>query len=76
MSAIEKAEELRLQAIQLLLTEQDLIGKRLLQLGYDQENSLVGKRRGKRSKIAPEREVTVTDDLLTNKVDELNSPSE
>lgn len=76
MSAIEKAEELRLQAIQLLLTEQDLIGKRLLQLGYDQENSPAGKRRGKRSKIAPERGVTVTDDLLTNKVDELNSPSE
>lgn len=46
MSAIEQAEELRQQAIQLLLAEQELIGERLLQLGYDQETSPVDKRRG------------------------------
>lgn len=76
MKAIEKAEELRQQALQLLRIERELSGEKLLQLGYDQENSAVGKQRGKRSKVAPEREVAETDDPLANRVDELNSPSE
>ena len=75
MSVIEQAEGLRQQAIQLLLAEQELVGDKLLQLGYDQESSPVGKRRGKRSKVAPERDVTVTDALLAGRVDELSSPS-
>lgn len=64
MSVIEQAEGLRQQAIQLLLAEQELVGDKLLQLGYDQESSPVGKRRGKRPKVATERGVTVTDALL------------
>ena len=70
MDAIERAEELRQQAIQLLLAEQELIGEKLLQFGYDQENSPVGKRRGRRPKVATEPDVTVTDALLVEKVDE------
>ena len=70
MGAIEQAEELRQQAIQLLLTEQERVGERLLQLGYDQENSPTSKRRGRRPKVATGPEVTVTDALLAEKVDE------
>jgi len=76
MSVIEQAEVLRQRAIKLLLEEQELVGDKLLQLGYDQESSPVGKRRGKRSKVAAERDVTMADDLLVGRVDELNSPSE
>lgn len=76
MSVIEQAEGLRQEAIRLLLAEQELLGDKLLQLGYDQESSPVGKRRGKRSKLAPERDATVTDALLVGRADELNSPSE
>lgn len=75
MSAIEQAEELRQQAIQLLLAEQELIGERLLQLGYDQENSPVGKRRGRRSKVASEPNVTVNDAPLLKRVEELSKPA-
>ena len=39
MNAIERAEELRQDAIKLLLAEQEVLGEKLLQLGYDQENS-------------------------------------
>jgi hypothetical protein len=72
MSAIEQAEELRQQAIQLLLAEQELVGERLLQLGYDQENPQVGKRRSRRQKAASEPEVMVNSAPLPEKADELN----
>ena len=70
MNAIERAEELRQDAIKLLLAEQEVLGEKLLQLGYDQENSPVVKRRGRRPKTATEQDVTVTDALLVEKVNE------
>ena len=69
MSAIEQAEELRQQAVQLLLAEQELIGERLLQLGYEQENSPVGKRRGRRAKVATEPDAKVNDAPPPEKLD-------
>lgn len=75
MSAIEQAEELRQQAIQLLLAEQEQLGKRLLQLGYDPENSPVGKRRGRRPKVAAEPDAQVNDTLSHKRVDELSVAS-
>lgn len=39
MTAIEKADQLREEAIQLLLAERDQIDDRLHQLGYDQEKT-------------------------------------
>jgi hypothetical protein len=70
MGAREQAAELRQQAIQVLLKEQELIREQLVELGYDQENSPAGKRRGRRAKVATESDVTVTDDILVEKVDE------
>jgi hypothetical protein len=70
MSAREQAAELKQQAIEVLLKEQDLIRKELLEMGYDQENIPAGKRRGRRAKLATESDVTVTDDILVEKVDE------
>jgi hypothetical protein len=70
MNAIQQAEELREQAIQLLLAEQDLIKERLHQWGYDKENSQVGKRRGRRPKAATECDVTFTEGLSAEKVGE------
>jgi len=71
MKAREKAEELRQQALQLLRIEQELSGEKLLQLGFDQENSAVSKQPGKCSKVAPERDVTVTEAPLANRADKL-----
>lgn len=70
MDAKERAEQFRQQAIQVLLTEQETIGKQLLQLGYNPEDSPVGARRGRRSRVAIEPEVTVTDALLIEKAGE------
>ena len=70
MGAREQAAELRQQAIQVLLKEQELIREQLLELGYDQENSTAGKRRGRRAKVATESDVTVTDDILIEKAGE------
>jgi hypothetical protein len=70
MDAIEQATGLRQQAIKVLLDEQERIGGLLLQLGYGQETPPTSKRRGRRPKIATEPDVTVTDALLVEKVDE------
>lgn len=74
MNAIERAEELRQDAIKLLLTEQEVLGEKLLQLGYDQENSPVVKRRGRRPKAAVEPDAPVNDALLVERVDLSGKP--
>jgi hypothetical protein len=75
MSAIEQAEELRQQAIQLLLAEQERLGESLLQLGYDQENSPAGKRRGRRPKVATEPGTIVNEVPTRERVDEVSAAS-
>jgi hypothetical protein len=75
MGAIEQVEELRQQAIQLLLAEQELIAEKLLQLGYDQDNSQAGKRRGRRPKVATEPDVKVNDAPPPAKLDESSRSS-
>jgi hypothetical protein len=50
MTAIEKALELRDQAITILLAEREQIDLQLAQLGYGQEKAPNGKRRGRPAK--------------------------
>jgi hypothetical protein len=51
MNAIEHAENLRQQAIAILVKERDEIDARLAQLGHGQEKAPTGKRRGRKPKI-------------------------
>lgn len=75
MNAIDQAEELRQQAIKLLLDEQERVGERLLQLGYDQENAPAGKRRGRRSKVTTESDAPANDTPPLEKADEVSVAS-
>jgi hypothetical protein len=57
MSVIQKSEELRRQAIELLITEREAIDNQLAILGHGQEKSPAGKKRGRpsnASKLQPE----------------------
>jgi hypothetical protein len=54
MTAREQAEELKRQAIDLLLRERDTIEAELKALGYGKENSATVKRRGRPPKVTPE----------------------
>ena len=47
MTAREQAEELKRQAIDLLLKEREAIDAELKQLGYGQENATTPRRRGR-----------------------------
>lgn len=53
MTVREQAENLKLQAIDLLLKERDAIEAELQALGYGKENSTT-KRRGRPPKVTPE----------------------
>lgn len=75
MNAIEQAEELRKQAIKVLLEEQDLLQKKLLEFGHDPENSQVGKRRGRRPKVVTEQAPPVSEIPLLEGVVQLSTPS-
>jgi hypothetical protein len=75
MSAKEQAEELRQQAIKLLLDEQELLREQLLQFGYDKENAPAGKRRGRRPKVATESGAPVNDTPPREKADEVSVAS-
>jgi hypothetical protein len=60
MTNIEKAEDLRQQAIGLLLNEREQIDERLNLLGYEKTAlSLNGKKRGRPPKTQPEAAVEV-----------------
>lgn len=54
MTILEKAEQLRLEAINLLLNERNQIDHQLNQLGYSQEQKSPGKRRGRPPKTQEE----------------------
>jgi hypothetical protein len=59
MTAIEQADEYRLKAIDLLLSEREQIENRLNQLGYGQEQkSPDKKRRGRPPKQQPDLELS------------------
>ena len=75
MNAIERAEELRQDAIKLLLTEQEVLGEKLLQLGYDQENSPVVNDGADAQKQQSNRTPRVNDALLLERVDLSGKPS-
>ena len=57
MTAREQAEELKQQAIALLLKEREQIDVELKALGYGQEKAALGKRRGRPPKQAPENPI-------------------
>jgi hypothetical protein len=57
MTAIEQAEQLRLQAIEILTAERGRIDEQLAQLGHGQEKAPTGKRRGRKPKNFVEQEV-------------------
>lgn len=61
MTIIEQAEELRQQAISLLMEERDQIDAQLALLGYGQEKAPSGKRRGRRPKNFTEPEAPEPD---------------
>jgi hypothetical protein len=61
MTTMERAEELRQQAISLLIGERDQIEAQLALLGYGQEKAPSGKRRGRRPKNLTEPEAPVLD---------------
>jgi hypothetical protein len=50
MTAIEQAEQLRLQAIEILTAERQRLDEQLAQLGYGQEKAPLGKKRGRKPK--------------------------
>jgi hypothetical protein len=52
MNPIEQAEQLRLQAIEILLAERARIDGRLVQLGHGQEKAALPKKRGRKPKNA------------------------
>jgi hypothetical protein len=54
MTAIEQAEDLRQQAIALLLDERGRIDAQLTTLGYGQEKAPLSKKRGRKPKIREE----------------------
>jgi hypothetical protein len=54
MNAIEQAEDLRRQAIAILVKERDEIDTGLAQLGHGQEKAPLGKKRGRKPKIQAE----------------------
>lgn len=51
MTALEQAQALQQQAIEILLTERDAIDARLRQLGHGQEKAALGKKRGRPAKL-------------------------
>jgi hypothetical protein len=57
MSVIEKSEELRQQAIELLLTEREAIEQQLQTLGHGQEKTAPSKRRGRPPNLKPQEGV-------------------
>jgi hypothetical protein len=60
MTALEKVEELKTQAIEILLAEQKQIESQLHQLGYGQENAPTHKRRGRPKQSGPsERQLSL-----------------
>ena len=54
MSVIQKSEELRQQAIELLITEREAIDNQLSTLGHGQEKTALTKKRGRPRKEAQE----------------------
>jgi hypothetical protein len=56
MTAREQAEELKRQAIDVLLRERDAIEAELKALGYGKENTVNGKKRGRPPKATLEAE--------------------
>lgn len=50
MTAIEQAEQLRRQAVEILTAERGRIDEQLAQLGYGQEKAPLGKKRGRKPK--------------------------
>ncbi len=54
MSAIQQSEQLRQQAIELLLTEREAIDNQLATLGHGQEKTAPSKRRGRPPNPKPE----------------------
>ena len=61
MSALDKVAQLKQQAIDLLISERERIDAELNQLGYGQENTPTGKRRGRRPKNLTEPEAPEPD---------------